>query len=448
MRAEDQFKAVIAFQDGRVAPFDLSVHEPLKFAGSLNIFDMDGCLVNDDHRHHLIRKDMPVCDEAFEDYHAAMIHDTYNPNVRNEVIRLQNGGNGVRFAIVTARPEKWVHETVVNLIKADILPEMAGHRGLLIVMRANGCTTPSPELKRNVLKWMLGPESIIRGTPLMVGDIAMYDDRVDILAECSKIGISAIHATAHDIKQFNCADSEPSLFEQLEQEMQPQEQKYPVVLVTGSKSGLGAAIVHVLQDSFQVIEYDVEDGDDVACPSPWLGDLEQVDVLINCAGINLNVWVDQLSPLDHQRVMDVNANSIVYMTQALLPQLIKSKGTVINIVSNAANMPMTSSTSYNMSKAAALMATKQLAHELTPKCGLTIFSISPNKLAGTKMSRYIENNVCKVRGWSPEFAKEYQQKSLMHGQETDVYAVARLINHLLVSGDSKYLSGCDIPFGK
>jgi NAD(P)-dependent dehydrogenase (short-subunit alcohol dehydrogenase family) len=94
------------------------------------------------------------------------------------------------------------------------------------------------------------------------------------------------------------------------------------------------------------------------------------------------------------------------------------------------------------------MATKQMAHELTPKYGITVFSISPNKLAGTEMSKQIEKNVQKVRGWSPEYAAEYQKRALMHGLETPPEAVARLIGHLIESGDMKYLSGCDIPFGK
>lgn len=221
------------------------------------------------------------------------------------------------------------------------------------------------------------------------------------------------------------------------------------ILVTGSSSGLGLALADMLlRQGHTIIPYDVKDGDDVAFPT-WIKELDAVDVLINCAGINHNAWFADLSMEDHQRVMDVNATGIIAMTQALLPQLAASDcGTVINIVSNAANMPMTSSLSYNMSKAAALMATKQMAHELTKSHGITVFSVSPNKLSGTEMSRQIEGNVCATRGWTPEFAKEYQSKALMHGLETPPDAVARMIAHLINSGDMIYLSGCDLMFGK
>lgn len=221
------------------------------------------------------------------------------------------------------------------------------------------------------------------------------------------------------------------------------------ILVTGSSSGLGAALCVALRDAGHfVYEYDFLHGDDVTNPSSWLVGVDELDALINCAGINDNRWFEEVGPNDFFRLMDVNAFSFVKMTQALLTPLKASRGFVINIVSNAAAMPMTSSLSYNASKAAALMITKQMAHELTPKYGITVFSVSPNKLAGTEMSRQIEQNVQKVRGWSPEFAKEYQCKALMHGLETPPEAVAELISSLLTQGNALYLSGCDIPFGK
>lgn len=221
------------------------------------------------------------------------------------------------------------------------------------------------------------------------------------------------------------------------------------IVVTGSASGLGQAIVVALRDAGHfVYEYDHINGDDVRIPSPWLAELRQVDALINCAGVNDNRWFEEVKESDFFGLMEVNAFSFVRMTQALLPQLKRSRGFVVNIVSNAAHMPMTSSLSYNASKAAALMITKQMAHELTPKYGITVFSVSPNKLAGTGMSKAIEANVCKVRGWSPEYAAEYQKKALMHGLETPPEAVAELISGLLTVGNGLYLSGCDIPFGK
>lgn len=223
------------------------------------------------------------------------------------------------------------------------------------------------------------------------------------------------------------------------------------ILVTGGASGLGKAIVDAINKSngHSAVTYDIANGDDVTDPqgSDWIYH-EKFDALINCAGVNRNEWFSDISRDGAQHVMDVNAFSMVYMTQALLKTLIESKGFVLNIVSNAAHIPMTSSLAYNASKAAALMITKQMAHELTPKFGITVFSISPNKLRGTGMSKQIEDNVCKTRGWTPEFAAEYQKKALMHGLETEPQAIADYIVHLLDTGNWKFMSGTDIPFGK
>ncbi|AWN08549.1 FabG-like 3-oxoacyl-(acyl-carrier-protein) reductase [Xanthomonas phage XcP1] len=226
------------------------------------------------------------------------------------------------------------------------------------------------------------------------------------------------------------------------------------VLVTGAASGLGKAIAgafHAL--GHNVIRLDIQGQIRVDVTSSsstrLVGEsVDKVDVLVNCAGINSNEWFEDLNRATFDRVMGTNAWGIVNMTQSVLRQLIESKGTVINIVSNAAHIPMTSSLAYNASKAAALMITKQMAHELTPRHGITVFSVSPNKLSGTGMSKSIEDNVVKTRGWTAEYAREYQRKALMHGRETDPEALGKFIAGLVQNEDIRFLSGCDIPYGK
>lgn len=223
------------------------------------------------------------------------------------------------------------------------------------------------------------------------------------------------------------------------------------IIVTGAASGLGKAIADSLEGfGIEVIRYDIklDSTHDVCQPGDAFEGVEDIGGLINCAGVNHNEWFEDVSWERFSHIMDTNAFSFVAMTQAVLPQLKASKGFVLNIVSNAAHIPMTSSLAYNASKAAGLMITKQMAHELTPKYGITVFSISPNKLEGTGMSKAIEENVCKVRGWTPEFAAEYQKKALMHGLETPPEAIAIIVRTLVITGQWKYLSGCDLPFGK
>lgn len=219
------------------------------------------------------------------------------------------------------------------------------------------------------------------------------------------------------------------------------------ILITGSSHGLGKAMATALEnDGHTIIRYDLSQGFDVLCPEEFIKN-EQIDVLINNAGVNRINWLQDVSEAEWDHVMDTNVKGIFKMTQACLPRLLESKGTVLNIVSNAAHMPMRCSAAYNASKGAALILTKQLARELTPQ-GITVFSVSPNKLHGTQMSDSIDEQVVVTRGWTKEQAQKYQLQGLLTGEETPVEAVADFVAFLLRKKENhKYLSGCDLPYG-
>ncbi len=220
------------------------------------------------------------------------------------------------------------------------------------------------------------------------------------------------------------------------------------ILITGSGAGLGMALyVALAKQHVRVIGYDRKNGDDVQAPSQWVRELD-IDVLINNAGVNITGWLEDFKPDQWDEVMGVNAKGIYLMTQACLPALARNKGTVVNIVSNAAHMPMTTSLAYNASKGAAHIMTLQLARELGRKHGITVFGVAPNKMAGTEMSKDIEDQVLKHRGWTPEFARKYQMDALLAGAETPPEMVASFIAYLLQDKEHhRYLTGTVIPYG-
>lgn len=221
------------------------------------------------------------------------------------------------------------------------------------------------------------------------------------------------------------------------------------IMVTGGASGLGAAIAKLLAEQGHTVHiFDIKHGNDVRCPELGGWPPEELDVLINCAGVNITGWLENVSEAQFDLVMDVNAKSIFKMTKWLLPALTRSGGTILNIVSNASHMPMTTSLAYNASKAAAHIMTLQLARELTKKNGITVFGISPNKLSGTEMSRKIEEQVVRTRGWTAEYAKQYQLNALPAGAETPPERVAEFIAFLLQDKEHhRYLTGTVIPYG-
>ncbi|KAI1116346.1 hypothetical protein F5Y14DRAFT_459422 [Nemania sp. NC0429] len=93
---------------------------------------------------------------------------------------------------------------------------------------------------------------------------------------------------------------------------------------------------------------------------------ENLDVLINCAGMNyvmpaLDVDVDEL-----KRTFDVNLFGAVRMAQAFSTSLINRKGLIVNVGSLAAYAPYVFGSSYNASKAALLAYGNTLRIELSP----------------------------------------------------------------------------------
>lgn len=219
------------------------------------------------------------------------------------------------------------------------------------------------------------------------------------------------------------------------------------ILVTGSSNGLGRSIVNSLRgDGHEVLEYDLNIGLDVCRPN--LRGITEIDVLINNAGVNLVDWIEDIDDDLWDSVINVNAKGIMKMSQACLSMLKSSQGTILNIVSNAAHTPMRASLAYNASKGAAHIMTLQMARELFDRHGVHVFGIAPNKLAGTEMSKFIDEEVVRTRGWTKEFSKQYQLDGLATGEETDIECLSEFVSYLLQDKKHhKFLHGCIIPYG-
>jgi NAD(P)-dependent dehydrogenase (short-subunit alcohol dehydrogenase family) len=223
------------------------------------------------------------------------------------------------------------------------------------------------------------------------------------------------------------------------------------ILVTGSGAGLGRAIAAALRRdaAHTVFDFDRKRGQDVRDPANTYGPPPPgLDILVNCAGVNKTAWIEDLPEAQWDEVLAINAKALYKMSQWALPELVKTRGTILNIVSNASHTPMTTSLAYNASKGAAHIMTLQMAHELGKKHGITVFGISPNKLAGTEMSQDIEDQVVALRGWTREYAAQYQLAALPAGEETDPVQLAEFIAFLLSNKPRhKFLAKCILPYG-
>lgn len=222
-----------------------------------------------------------------------------------------------------------------------------------------------------------------------------------------------------------------------------------IVVVTGAASGLGRCIARrVCKDVGAVYMWDLPHVDVTEKTSiiRAAAQIDKVDVLVNCAGVNQLAKIEDIDEHTFDRHMHVNARGMLWTVQCLLPRL--SGGTVCNIISNASHMPMTASLAYGASKAAAALMTKTMARELWPTYGITVFGVSPNRLAGTLMSKSVDEQVARQRNWSPAQTARNQRNALPINEETEPDVLAEFIVWLLAEKHRhKYLHGCIIPYG-
>lgn len=93
----------------------------------------------------------------------------------------------------------------------------------------------------------------------------------------------------------------------------------------------------------------------------------KIDILINSAGINIRGPIDEVSPEDFQKVMNVNVNGTWLCNRAVTQHMKKSKsGRIINLASTLGLVGLANRTPYTASKGAVVQMTRALALELAP----------------------------------------------------------------------------------
>jgi len=110
-----------------------------------------------------------------------------------------------------------------------------------------------------------------------------------------------------------------------------------------------------------------------------------LQVLINNAGILIRGPLEGPQAADHARqVMKVNYEGTLNVTQAFLPALRESRGSIVNVASVAAFAGWPQAVGYAPSKGAIKLLTQSLAAEVA-KAGVRVNAIAPGVIA-TEMS--------------------------------------------------------------
>jgi NAD(P)-dependent dehydrogenase (short-subunit alcohol dehydrogenase family) len=93
----------------------------------------------------------------------------------------------------------------------------------------------------------------------------------------------------------------------------------------------------------------------------------RLDILVNSAGINIRGAIDEVTPEDFARVMEVNVTGTWLASRAVTPYMKKQgSGKIINLASTLGLVGLSNRTPYTSSKGAVVQMTRALALELCP----------------------------------------------------------------------------------
>lgn len=198
-----------------------------------------------------------------------------------------------------------------------------------------------------------------------------------------------------------------------------------LALITGGSQGIGRAVCEaLLSEGYQVVfldrdqalaegflrqaasnrlhfyHCDVSDHSLVeeVC-SQVLKTYGTVSVLVNNAGIQTHVPFLEMTPEIWRQTIDVDLNSMFYVSRALAPAMAEQGyGRIINISSMSALRGSYRHVHYNTAKSGVLGLTRGMSHELGPK-GITVNAICPGIVETQIIQDYIDT---KRESWLKE----------------------------------------------
>ena len=155
---------------------------------------------------------------------------------------------------------------------------------------------------------------------------------------------------------------------------------------------------------------------------------EQIDVLVNNAGITKDMLLMRMKKEDFEQVIDTNLVGTFNVTKNVVPYMMKARsGRIINISSVVGISGNAGQTNYSASKAGIIGFSKSLAKEIASR-NILVNAVAPGFIE-TNMTDVLKDDV------KQEIAKNIPLRRM--GTTQDVANVVKF----LASDDSSYITG-------
>jgi len=230
-----------------------------------------------------------------------------------------------------------------------------------------------------------------------------------------------------------------------------------IALVTGGASGIGAATCRELNRAgaevivadlnltaatelvrelrhASALEMDVTSSNSI---SRAVAQLSRLDILVNNAGIGLVGSIEVTDEDDFDRVMRVNVHSVFLVTKALLPLLLASRGSIVNVGSIAGQVGVKQRFAYCASKGAVLAMTRQISVDYPQQ--LRCNCIAP----GTVQTPFVEGFLERYHSHEKDKVREELRQRQPIGRLGTAEDVAGLVRYLC-SREADFMQGAVI----
>lgn len=207
-------------------------------------------------------------------------------------------------------------------------------------------------------------------------------------------------------------------------------------LIIGGNSGIGKATAELISKGPYVEIFRPESTElDVVIPHHirrYVTLYGPFDYIIYSAGVNKLQWIINYAVeggLNLESTFDVNVVGFINIAAEHVALYPEAKVSAVAVSSDAADIPMRGSIAYCVSKAALNMAIKVMARELAPRWRVN--GVAPGMVEGTPMTEYIDRTIPEFRGWTQEYAREYERSSVPSGRRARIEEVAETIRWVL-----------------